>query len=50
MQEEIKEKDRCRISTNLIDMDARNARGAEPIKKYLDGIDKANNLNELLSY
>ena len=35
---------------SLIDMDARNARGAEPIKKYLDGIDKANNLNELLSY
>lgn len=35
---------------SLVDLDGRNVRGAEPIKKYLDGIDKTTNLNELLQF
>lgn len=35
---------------SLIDMKGRNERGVKPIQKYLDGIDKSANLNELLTF
>lgn len=33
---------------NILDWDARNAAGTDPIRSYLDGIDKASSLDELM--